>query len=232
MAFSGSGCTSTMMPSAPTAAAARLSGSTRSRRPAAWLGSTMTGRWLSSLSTGTAVRSSVKRYAVSKVRMPRSQRMTASLPSLSTYSAAMSSSSSVLDRPRLISTGQFGAADLGQQRVVLHVARADLDDVGHLEHRLEVARVHQLGHDRQPGQLLGLGQQPQALLTQALEGVRARARLVGAAAQHRRAGLGDDLGRGQGLVARLDRARPGDEREVLAADLAAPRSRARFARRA
>ena len=36
-------------------------GSTRSRRPAAWLGSTTTGRWLSSLSTGTAVRSNVKR---------------------------------------------------------------------------------------------------------------------------------------------------------------------------
>ena len=96
--------------------------------------------------------------------MPRSQSITASLPSLRTYSAAISSSSSVLDSPRLISTGQPRAADLGQQRVVLHVARADLDHVGDLEHRLEVARVHQLGDDRQPGLLLGLGEQPQALL--------------------------------------------------------------------
>ena len=49
--------------------------------------------------------SSVNRVAVSNVRIPRSQSITFSLPSLSTYSADMSSSSSVLDRPRLISTG-------------------------------------------------------------------------------------------------------------------------------
>ena len=107
-----------------------------------------------------------------------------------------------------------------QQRVVLHVARAELDDVGDLEHRLEVAGVHQLGDDRQAGALLGLGQQAQPLLPQALEGVRARARLVGAAAQHRRAAGEHRVGGGQQLVARLDGARPGDQREVLAADLA------------
>ena len=73
------------------------------------------------------------------------------------------------DRPRLSSTGLPGAADLGQQRVVLHVARADLDHVGDLEHRLEVARVHQLGDDRQAGLLLRLGEQAQALVAEALE---------------------------------------------------------------
>ena len=57
----GSGWTSTMIPSAPTAAAASDSGVTSSRRPAAWLGSTITGRCERSLSTGTAIRSSVKR---------------------------------------------------------------------------------------------------------------------------------------------------------------------------
>ena len=55
-----------------------------------------------------------------------------------------------------------GAADLGEQRVVLHVARAELHDVGHLEHRLEVAHVQQLGHDRQAGLGLRLGEQAQA----------------------------------------------------------------------
>ena len=39
------------------------------------------------------------------MRIPRSHSMTDSLPSLSTYSAAISSSSSVLDSPRLISAG-------------------------------------------------------------------------------------------------------------------------------
>src|SRR5215207_679517 len=47
------------------------------------------------------------------------------------------------------------AAHLGEQRVVLHVARAELHHVGHLEHGLEVPYVQQLGHDRQAG--LGLG---------------------------------------------------------------------------
>ncbi len=46
-----------------------------------------------------------------------------------------------------------------------------------------------------PVSLLRLGEQPQALLAEALEGVRARARLVGAAAEHRGAGRGDDVGR-------------------------------------
>jgi hypothetical protein len=48
----------------------------------------------------TAVRSSVNRYAASNVRMPRSHRMTASFPSLRMYSALISNSSSVDDRPR------------------------------------------------------------------------------------------------------------------------------------
>ena len=52
-ASSGRGCASTMIPSAPTATAARASGSTRSRRPAACDGSTITGRCVSCFSTAT-----------------------------------------------------------------------------------------------------------------------------------------------------------------------------------
>ena len=40
----------------------------------------MTGRWVSSFRTGTALISRVLRVAVSKVRMPRSQRMTSVVP--------------------------------------------------------------------------------------------------------------------------------------------------------
>ena len=54
--------------------------------------------------------------------------------------------------------------------------------------------------------------------TEALEAVRRGARLVGAAAEHRRAGGGDGVRGREHLVARLDRARAGDHREVLAAD--------------
>ena len=60
-----------------------------------------------------------------------------------------------------------------------------------------------------------------ALLTEPLEAVRARPRLVRAPAEHRRARRLHRVGGRQDLVARLDRARSRDHREVVAADLAA-----------
>ena len=104
-ASSGLGCTSIIRPSAPAATAAIAIDSTYSQCPVPWLGSTTTGRCVSFLSTGTALRSSVKRVAVSKVRMPRSHRMTLGLPPASTYSADSSHSWIVVDMPRLRSTG-------------------------------------------------------------------------------------------------------------------------------
>ena len=68
---------------------------------------------------------------------------------------------------------------------------------------------------------LGLGEQAQALDAEPLERVRRGARLVGAAAQHVGAGLLDDPPGREQLVARLDRARAGDQAEVVAADLRA-----------
>src|SRR5512134_983565 len=64
-AVSGWWWTSTMMPSAPAAIAAAESGSTRLIFPEAWLGSAMTGRWDSSLTTGIAETSKVLRVACS-----------------------------------------------------------------------------------------------------------------------------------------------------------------------
>src|SRR5690606_39148545 len=105
LASSGLGCTSTMIPSAPAAAPASASDVTSERLPAAWLGSTHTGRWVSSLSTGTAPTSSVNRVAVSNVLMPRSHRTTLGLPWLRMYSAACRNSVTDVDIPRLNSTG-------------------------------------------------------------------------------------------------------------------------------
>jgi len=104
-AVSGCGWTSTMMPSAPTAIAARDSGSTRSRRPPECEGSTITGRWDSRCATGTADMSRVLRVAFSKVRMPRSHSTMSRLPRCAMYSAAISHSSMVADMPRLSMTG-------------------------------------------------------------------------------------------------------------------------------
>ena len=105
MAIFGSGCTSMITPSAPTAIAARVSGRTRSRRPPECDGSTMTGRWDSRCATGTALISSVLRVAVSNVRMPRSQSTMSRLPRWAMYSAAISHSSIVALIPRLSRTG-------------------------------------------------------------------------------------------------------------------------------
>ncbi len=105
------------------------SGATSCRLPAACDGSTITGRCVSALSTGIAPMSSVKRVERSNVRIPRSHRMIRSLPSLATYSAAIRSSSTVADIPRLSMTGLSIFPISDEQVEVLHVARADPDEV-------------------------------------------------------------------------------------------------------
>ena len=104
-ALSGLQCTSTIMPSAPAATAASAIGGTLSRIPTAWLGSTITGKWVSERTIGMAERSSVFLVARSKVRIPRSHKITSSVPEESRYSAAISHSSIVAERPRLRITG-------------------------------------------------------------------------------------------------------------------------------
>ena len=209
-----------MMPSAPAAAAARLSGSTSERRPGAWLGSTIDRQvreLLEDRDGGEVEREAVGGLERADAALAEQHVLVALLEDV------LGGHEQLVERARQAALDEhrtLRAADLGEQRVVLHVARADLDDVRDLEHRLEVAGVHELGDDRKAGLGLGLGEQPQPLLAEPLEGVRARARLVGAAAEHRRAGAADDVGGGEQLVARLDGARPGDEGEVVAADLA------------
>ena len=87
------------------AAAAMAMGSAYLEYPVLLLTSTMTGRWESSCSTGTAERSRVFFVYVSKVLMPLSQSMTFSLPPAITCSALIRSSFKVVARPLFISTG-------------------------------------------------------------------------------------------------------------------------------
>ena len=75
------------------------------RLPVAWLGSTITGRWLACLITGIAEMSRVLRVALSNVRIPRSQSMTSLFPLETMYSAARRSSSTVDIMPRFRRTG-------------------------------------------------------------------------------------------------------------------------------
>src|SRR6266404_6880404 len=75
-ARSGQGCTSTMIPSAPTAIAARETAPIRLCLPVPCEGSAITGKCDSSLASAIEARSIVLRVAVSKVLMPRSHNTT------------------------------------------------------------------------------------------------------------------------------------------------------------
>src|SRR2546425_2059151 len=120
----------------------------------------------------------------------------------------LSSEQQLLNRgtgPTLEQHGEFGAAGLAQQRVVLHVARADLDHVGVFADHLELGGVHGLGHHRQPDLLARLGEIAEAFLFQPLEGIGRGAGLKRAAPEHHRPGGLYRLRRGDDLLEALDR---------------------------
>ena len=125
------------------------------------------------------------RVIVSKVRMPRSHRITWELPRATMYSAAISNSLMVALRPRLSMHGLAQLAHRLQQREVLHVARADLEDVGVARPRASSVAVSFTSvMTRRPVSSRASASSLQALLLQALELVGAGAGLEGAAAQH------------------------------------------------
>ena len=111
------------------------------------------------------------------------------------YSAAIKSSLIVAEQAALEQHGPSHASELGEQREVLHVARADLQHVGVLGDEIDLPRVHHLGDDRQAGLGAHLGEDLERVGAQALERVRRRARLERAAAKHRRAGVAHGGGR-------------------------------------
>ena len=100
----------------------------------------------------------------------------------------------------------------------MHVPGADLNDVGDLRHLRDVAGIQELGHDRQSGLLARLGEDLEALRAETLERIRRRTRLERSSAKHSRTGRGHGAGGLEGLLARLDGARPGDQPEEAVAD--------------
>ena len=113
---------------------------------------------------------------------------------------------------------QLRAPDLLEQREVLHVARADLQDVRALGHALDLPWLHHLGDDRQACLASTLLEHLQAFNAESLERIRRGARLEGAAPEKTRARRGDAVRRRQQLLPTLDRARPGHDHEFGAAD--------------
>src|SRR6266851_4709126 len=156
MAFSGAGCTSTINPSAPIATPARESAGTRLLLPVAWLGSRITGRCVNSFSAGIAAISQVFRVTVSKVRIPRSHKITSGFPCAVMYSADINNSFTVLLSPRFSNTG------------CLHVPRAHLHHVRVLRDQIDVAVTHHFRDNRQAGRFFGFLQQLQSFFFHAL----------------------------------------------------------------
>ncbi len=187
----------------------------------------MTGRCVRSRTSATPLRSSVCRVARSNVRIPRSHRMTSAFPSARMYSAAESHSSIVAPPPRLRRTGRPRAARRAQQREVLHVARADLQDVGVAGDDRHFFPGEDLRHHRQARLLACFRQELQAAHAQALELVGRGAGLVSAAAEHVRARSRHGLRDLEQHLLALDRARPGDQDRPLPSDLDAPHRDAR-----
>ena len=184
-ACSGRGCVSTIIPSAPAATAARASGSTRSRRPAACDGSTITGRCVSRFSTATAPRSSVKR--VERLERP-DPALAQDDPLVPLLGDVLGGHQELLDRGGHAALQQHRlvrSADLGEQEEVLHVARADLDHVAvsttASTWRGSISSVT-IGS---PVSSRASRRIASASRAETLERVRRGARLEGAAAQHR-----------------------------------------------
>src|SRR5271166_3167356 len=105
-----------------------------------------------------------------------------------------------------------------QQREILHVARADLDDVTIFLDQVQRFVVDGLGDDQQPEAVTDLRQDLQAIFSQALKRVRRSAWLVRASTKELRARAGDTFGGGQRLLAAFDGARAGDHGHLVAAE--------------
>ena len=162
--------------------------------------------------------SRVLRVWVSKVRMPRSQRMTCGVAPLHDV---LRGEEQLLDGAHHAPLQQDGPPRLPdglQEGEVLHVARADLEDARVAAHQVHVVLRHDL---RDHGEAVALGrggEDLQALLSQALERVRRRARLEGAAAEELQPEARDQRGAGLHLLLGLHGAGSGDHGERTGAD--------------
>jgi hypothetical protein len=102
---------------------------------------------------------------------------------------------------------EHGLADFAEgaeEIIILHVARADLEDIDVAEHHLHLRGVHNFADGEQIEFLRGFAHQLEAFFAHALEGVGGSARLKGAGAKDFGTGFGDGFGDGEDLLARLD----------------------------
>ena len=120
--------------------------------------------------------------------------------------------------PAFEKDGKLGAASAFEEGEVLHVARADLDDVGVFFDEVERFVVDGFGNDAEAVLLADHGEDFQAGEAEPLEGVGGSAGLVGAAAKQAHTGGFKLLGDGEALLFGFDGAGTGDHGDVVAAD--------------
>jgi len=112
-----------------------------------------------------------------------------------------------------------GAPCSFKQGVVLHIAGADLQDVGVLGDQGDVVFRHHLGDNGEAGLLTGARQQLEPLKTETLKCIRRAARLEGASAKNAGACTAHMIGGGHELQLGFNRARPSHGDEFVPADL-------------
>src|SRR5712691_4415281 len=111
-----------------------------------------------------------------------------------------------------------GAAGALEERKILHIAGADLNDVGVLFDEVEAFIVDSFGDDAKAEFFPDFRENLEALFAETLKTVRGSAGFVSAAAEEARAGFFDALGDGQALLFGFDGAGAGDQGNVVAAD--------------
>ncbi len=113
--------------------------------------------------------------------------------------------------------GFLGFADGHEEVVVLHVACADLEDVGVFGDEFDLIYGHDFGDDGHPGLFTGFGEDLEAFFAEALEFVGGGAGFEGSAAEGGGAGFFAGVSGFEELGAGFDGAGAGDEGDFFAA---------------
>ncbi len=113
--------------------------------------------------------------------------------------------------------GFAGIANGPEEVVVLHVAGSDLEDVGVLTDEVDLVDGHDFGDDGEAGLGAGFGEDFEAFLAHALEGVGGGAGFEGSAAESGGTGGFDGVGASEELVMGFDGAGAGDDGDFFPA---------------
>ncbi len=114
--------------------------------------------------------------------------------------------------------GKFGAAGAFEEREILHIAGADLDDIGVLLDEIERFIVDGFGDDAEAVVFADSGEDLEAGEAKSLEAVGRGARLIGTAAEQAHTGRFELLGDGEALFFGFDGAGTGDHGDMRASD--------------